>query len=102
MKDSDVARIYFIGLGDESKLDPEEWVRFNFLMGELAGTRAAMYEEVSAGILSEEDFDNQTVILTQFLATPGGRKFWEQFGPNFPKAFREFVQRRVLPAPPAN
>ena len=101
VKDSDVARIFGTGLGDVSKLDQEEWVRFSFLMGELVGTRAAMYDEVSAGILSEEDFENQTVILTQFLATPGGRKFWQQFGPSFPKGFREFVQRRVLTDPPS-
>ena len=99
VKDSDIARILGAGLGDVSKLDPEEWVRFSFLMGEVIGYCAATYDDVRAGILSEEDFESQNLIVTQFLATPGGHKFWEQFGPTFPKGFREFVQREVLPDP---
>lgn len=96
VSDDSVARIFQVGLGDPSKLDAQEWVRFSFLMGEVIGNNAALYEEISAGILLEADFEPANAIITQFLRTPGGRKFWQQFGPTFPGGFREFVHLRVL------
>ena len=96
VNNGEVARIFRIGHADVSKLDADEWVRFSFLMGELIGNFGEAYREVSAGILPEKDFENQIILVAQFLTTPGGQRFWQQFGPSFPKDFREFVDHSVI------
>ena len=37
VENGEVARIFRAGLGDPSKLEPEEWIRFSFLIGQLVG-----------------------------------------------------------------
>ncbi len=99
VENGEVARIFRAGLGDPSKLEPEEWIRFSFLMGQLVGAISAAFDEVDYGVLSEDSISNQKVLIKQFLPTPGGQKFWQQFGPTYPDEFREFVRGLLSETP---
>jgi hypothetical protein len=93
VQDGEVARIFLTGLSEPSKLDPEEWVRFSFLLGGLLTSSGAVHDEVSVGILSEDLPLNPEFMIKMFLGTPGGQKFWNQFRQGYSKGFREYADR---------
>ena len=93
VQDGEVAHIFLKGLSEPTKLNPEEWTRFSILLGGLLNNSASVHSEISAGILSEELPFNQEFNLRIFLGTPGGQRFWKQFGPGYSDDFREYVNR---------
>ena len=94
-QDGELARIFLAGLSEPTKLNPEEWARFSFLLGQLLTASAGVHDEISAGVLSDELPFNQEFMIRMYLGTPGGRKFWSQFGLGYSKDFREHVDRIV-------
>ena len=99
VQNGEVAHIFLTGLGEPSKLDPEEWVRFAFLLGGLLTATGAVYDEISAGILTEDLPINQEFMVKMFLGTPGGQKYWKQFAGGYSKGFREYVDRILAEHP---
>ncbi len=91
VENAEVARIFREGLGDPSKLDPDEWVRFSFLMGQMIGATSSIFDEIRDGILASDYFIPSQKTSVRFLASPGGQKFWGQFGSTYSDAFREYV-----------
>ncbi len=95
-QDGELARIFNRGLADFKSLDPEEQTRFAFVMGDIIGNAASRYREVTAGVLSEKEFESEKDTVAPFLKTPGGRQFWERLSGRFPAEFRDYVAREIL------
>lgn len=90
-QDGEMAHIFLVGLSEPTKLNPEEWARFSFLLGQLLATSAGVHDEISAGILSDELPVNQEFMIRMFLNTPGGKRYWSQFAGGYSEDFREYV-----------
>ncbi len=95
-QDRDLARLLNAGLSDFEQLDAEDKTRFAFLLGDFLANSAAAYEEVELGIATEAEFSANRDQVLPFLATPGGRAFWERFGPRYSDTFRKYVAREIL------
>jgi len=99
-QDGELTRIYLTGLGDPAKLDAEEWARFSFLLGELLAGTASYYDDMSAGVLTEDLPTDLEFTVRLFLGPPGGRKFWEQSQRLYSAGFRRYADRVLAERPP--
>jgi len=93
---SEVARIFNAGLADPNSLSPEETTRFSFLFGRILGSEMTFLDDVLLGFAPRAGLTRRKRTLHRFLATPGGRWFWERFAGDYSPEFRSYVDEEVL------
>lgn len=94
---AELSNIVLRGLGSYRGLSSDERIRFNFAFGSLISALAMNHsQQITLGILEDPRISTQAESLRQFLGAPGGREWWEAFGPQYNDAFREYVDDQVL------
>ena len=95
VENPDVARVFLAGLANSSELSAEDSTRFAFLMGQYVGAEGAYFDVVRFGVGTTERLIQRGAQLRQFLSTPGGKAWWEQYKHSFPQEFVSYAENAM-------
>jgi len=97
----EVARIQLEGTADPERLDEVDRYRFRLLMSNFTDANLDMYTQSVVTGFSPETWETQgRRVVGRVLGTPGGQWFWRQHCEEYPRAFREEVDRILGIEPP--
>jgi hypothetical protein len=91
-EDSDLARIYNMGLADPEGLSVEERIRFTWVCTELFGAFEYMHYQQMQGDLPEEIWHRWRETIKFWLTFPGMRVWWHCKPSPFSTEFSSFVE----------
>jgi hypothetical protein len=88
--DSELSRIYMVGLATPEKLDPAQAFRFRLSISMFFSAMETAWEEYRLGTISESEARNQFGRTRAFFVSPGGKAWWRENSEMFPPEFREY------------
>jgi hypothetical protein len=93
---ADVAEIYLKGAADPGSLGEVELYRYRLLMSNFVDANWDIYVQTVATGFSPETWESQaSKAIARVLGTPGGRWFWKNFCADYPKEFRQEIDRLI-------
>ena len=97
--DPDLNDLFLRGRDSTDNLSKEEHQRFSNLVMKTFWLGSAAHFQLRTGTLAEDDWVEIEAILRYWLAGPGVRAWWHQYGhQRFGKTFTEFVDAEVTRA----
>lgn len=89
-----LSKIFLSGNQDYSKLSELELLRYRLTLQNITDVMLDIYSQTLETNFSPENWDSQGVnLVLRVLDTDGGRWFWSNYQENYPKAFREELNR---------
>jgi hypothetical protein len=89
-----VSTIFLSGNQDYSKLSDLELLRYRLMLQNITDVMLDIYSQTLETNFSPENWDSQGVnLVLRILDTDGGRWFWSNYQENYPKAFRDELNR---------
>ena len=93
-EDSEITRVWLIGLSNPEELDEIELYRFRLMMQNVADTIWEMHSQTIETGFSPETWETQAVgLVKRILSTAGGQWFWEKFSESYTPEFGREINR---------
>ncbi len=90
----EVSKLFVSGNTDWGSLSDLELVRYRFMIQNITDVMLDIYSQTLETNFSPENWETQGVnLVRRILDTDGGRWFWENYQENYPRSFREEVER---------
>jgi hypothetical protein len=90
--DDATANLFARGVEDLGSLGTDEIARFRFIYFQLFKVIEDMHFQYEEGVLDREQWEGWRWIASQYLASPGGQKYWGIVNRAFSTRFREFYE----------
>ena len=91
---AEVTEIWLKGTSHPDELSESDYYRFRLLMQNGIDGIWDIHSQTTVTGLSPESWQSQGVkVVERLLASPGGRRVWEQFGDNYTDEFRAEIDR---------
>jgi hypothetical protein len=95
--DSELSRIYWVGVRDLEALTPEERRRFGAYMLSVFRRMENVVYQTEYGALESDAWEGLKNVWSFTLSQPGGGAWWARAKNLFSAAFREYVEREFTP-----
>ncbi len=91
---AEITGIWLKGMSHPDELSEHDYYRFRLLMQNGIDAILDVYCQTTVTGLSPEAWQSQGVkVVERLLASPGGRRVWEQFGDSYTNEFRAEIDR---------
>ncbi len=91
---AEVTEFWLKGMSHPDELSEHDYYRFRLLMQNVIDAIWDIHSQTTVTGLSPETWQSQGVkVVERLVASPGGRRVWEQFGDTFTNEFRAEIDR---------
>jgi len=91
--DSEIARIYRLGLSEPQNLDQDEFLRFLALLTSVFKGYENMFVQYHQGTVDDQTWEAWRRSMLTMLELPGAARFWELRGGVFREDFQHLVKQ---------
>ena len=95
-ENAETAAIVLRGAAQEAGLEGLDRYRFQLLIQAYMHEYSTLYMNYRSGAIDQQTFESLDSQMRNFCNAPGLRGYWAQSGGNFPAAFRDYMDTRVL------
>jgi len=89
--DSEISRVFTLGVRDPAALDPDQLSRFRYIVYNFLKAFEDVHFHFSEGDLPSETWEGFRTLLATYVGAPGVREFFDERGPYYSERFRQLV-----------
>jgi len=93
--DEALLEIFHRGMGDPDSLTSEEQLRLSMVLASFLHQFHKWYLDNEKGLVEEKAWLGEANSMITVLSTPGGSRWWKEFGIPFTPEFRAYVDERL-------